>query len=154
MIWPFAKKNHLLRSTFLMLDRTEQPIFHTWEPDDPQSWRPSMKVWANGPGQDRHLAILPEKEIRIVKVKKSDLPELKIRIDPCQDRHLLATLLERQIKNHTYHLFMKLINELFICLFVYPVLQITAPASFECNCWSAHKHWMHATAWSWQGSML
>ena len=77
-----------------MLDRTEQPIFHTWEPDDPQSWRPSMKVWANGPGQDRHLAILPEKEIRIVKVRKSDLPQFKIRIDPCQDRHLLATLLE------------------------------------------------------------
>ena len=101
-----------------MLDRTEQPIFHTWEPDDPQSWRPSMKVWANGPGQDRHLAILPEKEIRIVKVKKSDLPELEIRIDPCQDRHLFATLLERQIRNHTYHLFVKLINELFICLFV------------------------------------
>ena len=80
------------------------------------------------------MAILPEKEIRIVKVRKSDLPQFKIRIDPCQDRHLgktsiekkkfffsidvLATLLERQIRNHTYHLFVKLINELFICLFV------------------------------------
>ena len=124
-----------------MLDRTEQPIFHTWEPDDPQSWRPSMKVWANGPGHDRHLAILPEKEIRIVKVKKYDLPDLKIRIDPCQDHHLLATLLGRQIRNHTYHLFVKLINELFICLFVRfsklrrrPLLSaiVRPPTNIEC----------------------